>query len=119
MNLKKLHNLHVGIREGGGQLDPSPLLLTSFIQLTRYLAHIMSILCKYFQLIKTTCCLIGFHGNHSNIMTSLAAAILDFQIFIFFSYSNLYTENSEKQHLAIGIYKIVKSIVKLSVFRQK
>ena len=44
-----------------------------------------------FQLIETTCCLIGFHGNHSNIMTSLAAAILDFQIFSFF-----FTENSEK-----------------------
>ena len=49
-----------------------------------------------FQLIETTCCLIGFHGNHSNIMTSLAAAILDFQIFNFFSNSNLNTENSEK-----------------------
>ena len=49
-----------------------------------------------FQLIDTTCCLIGFHGNHSNIMTSLAAATLDFQIFKIFSNSNLKTENSEK-----------------------
>ena len=41
----------------------------------------------YFQLIDTTCCLIGFHGNHSNIMTSLVASILDFQIFkIFFKF---------------------------------
>ena len=39
----------------------------------------------YFQLIETTFCLIGFHGSHSNIMTSLAAAILDFH---FFSNSN-------------------------------
>ena len=37
--------------------------------------------------------LIGFHGS---IMTSLVAAILDFQIFKLFSYSNLNTENSEK-----------------------
>ena len=33
----------------------------------------------YFQLIETTCYLIGFHGNHSNMMTSQVAAILDFQ----------------------------------------
>ena len=32
----------------------------------------------YFQLIGTTCCLIGFHGSHNNIMTSLAAAIFHF-----------------------------------------
>ena len=40
--------------------------------------------------------LIGFHGNHSNIVTSLVAAILDFQIFKFWSYSYLNTENSDK-----------------------
>ena len=73
----------------------------------------------YFQLIEITCCLIGFHGNRSNIMTPPAAAILDFQIFKVFSNSNLNTENSEKQHLAMAIYKIVRSIVKLSVFMQK
>ena len=68
---------------GGGRVNPdtSPLLLTPFIQLTRYLAHIMSVFLWYFQLIETTCCLIGLHGNHSNIMMSLAAAVLDFQIF--------------------------------------
>ena len=73
----------------GGQSHPSPLLLTLFIRLTRYLT-------QYFQLIETTCCLIGFQGNHSNIMRSLATATLDFQIFNFFSNSNLNTENSEK-----------------------
>ena len=50
----------------------------------------------YFQLIDTIFCLIGFHGNHSNIMSSLTTAILDFQIFKFFSNSNLNTENREK-----------------------
>ena len=50
----------------------------------------------YFQLSIITWYLIGFHGNHSNIMTSLVAAILDFQIFNFFSYSNLNNENREK-----------------------
>ena len=73
----------------------------------------------YFQLIDTACCLIGFHGNHSNIRTSLAAAILDFQIFKIFSNSNLNTEIARKQRLAIEIYKIVRCIVKLSVFWKK
>ena len=50
----------------------------------------------YFQLSMVTWHLIGFHGNHSNIMTSLVANILDFQIFNFFLYSNLSTENSKK-----------------------
>ena len=50
----------------------------------------------YFQLSIVTWHLIDFHGNHSNIMTSLLAAILDFQILNLFSYSDLNTENSEK-----------------------
>ena len=48
----------------------------------------------HFQLIEISCCLTGFHGNHNNIMTSLAVAILNF-----FSYSNLNTENSEKNNI--------------------
>ena len=39
----------------------------------------------YFQLRGTTWYLIGFHGNNRKKMTSQAAAILDFQIFRFFS----------------------------------
>ena len=50
----------------------------------------------YFQLRIVSWHLIGFHGNHSNIMTSPVAANLDFQIFKLYSYSNLNTENSEK-----------------------
>ena len=45
-----LEKLYEGIRGGGGgvgQSNPSPLLLTSFIRLTRYLAHIMSVLCTF------------------------------------------------------------------------
>ena len=50
-----------------------------------------------FQLSIATWHLISFNSNHSNIMTSPAAATLDFQFFsIFFSYSNLNTEISEK-----------------------
>ena len=90
--VKKVTRRHGG---GGGHSEPSPLLLTPFIRLTRYLAHIMSVLCTI-KLIENTWCSIGFNANHSNIMTSLAAAILDLQIFNFFQKSNLNTENSEK-----------------------
>ena len=42
--LKKVARRHKG---GGVQSDPSPLLLTPFIRLTIYLAHIMSVLCTF------------------------------------------------------------------------
>ena len=71
----KKKKLQEGMRGGGGQSDP-PLFFKFLSIVTGHL--------------------IGFHGNHSNIMTSLVAAILDFQIFNFFSYSNLNTENSAK-----------------------
>ena len=80
---------------GGGSIEPLPSTFDTIHQIGQ-------IFCTYnerllnFQLIETTCCLIGFHGNQSNIMTSLAAAILDFQIFKFFSNSNLNTKDSEK-----------------------
>ena len=57
-------------------------------------------------------------------MMSQAAAILDFEIFRFFSNLNLILKMVRKQHLAIEIYKIAtiyckvstNFIVKLSVF---
>ena len=52
-------------------------------------------------------------------MTSPAAAILDFQIFNFFQIQIQTLKMVRKQHLAIGIYKIATSIVKLSVFGRK
>ena len=52
-------------------------------------------------------------------MTSLAAAILDFQIFQYFQIQIFTLKKVRDQHLAIGIYKILRSIVKLSAFRQK
>ena len=57
--------LHEGMRGGGGVLKLG-----------------MCNKCPvYFQLSIVTWLLIGFHGNHSNIITSSVAAILDFQIF--------------------------------------
>ena len=44
--VKKVTRRHKG-EGGGGQSDPSPLLLTPFIRLTRYLTHIMSVLCTF------------------------------------------------------------------------
>ena len=61
----------------------------------------------YFQLSIVTLHLIGFYGNHSNIMTPLVAAILDFQIFDFFHIQIKTLKIVRKQHLAIGIYKII------------
>ena len=77
--LKKVTRRHKG---GGGSIGPLPFTFDTI--------HLIDLI------FGTYCCLIGFHGNHSNIMTSLAAAILDFQSFKFFSNSNLNTENSEK-----------------------
>ena len=39
---------------------------------------------EYFQISIITWNLIGFHGNHNDIMTSVVAAILDYEIFFFF-----------------------------------
>ena len=41
---KKVTRRHKG---GGDQLDPYPLLLTPFVRLATYLAHIMSVLCTF------------------------------------------------------------------------
>ena len=99
-------------------IGPAPSIFKSIQPIDMKLA--MCNKCQiYFQLSIFTWHLIGFHGNYSNIMTSPAAAILDFQIFNIFSYSKLNTENSEKTTLVIGIYAVVRSIVKLSVFRRK
>ena len=68
---------------GGGSIGP---LLTTFdaIHPIDQIVGTYEKCSMYFQLIETTCCLIGFHDNHSNMMTILVAAILDFQILKFF-----------------------------------
>ena len=85
----KKKKLHEGIRGG-------PLSIFKSIQPIDMKLG-MCIKCPvYFQLSIVTWHLIGFHGNHSNIITSLVAAILDLQIFKFLSYLNLNAKNSEK-----------------------
>ena len=89
MKEKKVTQRH----EGGINRPPPPSIFKSIQPIDMKLG-----LCNkcpvYFQLSIVMWHLIGFHGNHSNIMTSLMAAILDFQIFDSFSYSNLNTESS-------------------------
>ena len=91
---KKVAQRHEG---GGGQSNsPSPYSQKYSIQPIDMKFGMCNKCPVYFQLSIVTWHLIGFHGNHSNIMMSLVATILDFQIFKYFSYSNLNTENSEK-----------------------
>ena len=58
----------------------------------------------YFQLIETTCCLLGLHGNHSHINDVTSGRHIGFSNFIF-SYIRI----------VFGIYKNVRFVVKLSV----
>ena len=53
-----------------GVIGPLPSTFDS-IHPIDYIFGIYNERSLYSQLIETTCCLIGFHGNHSNIMTSL------------------------------------------------
>ena len=90
----KKKQLHEGMR-GVNRTPPHPSIFKSIQPIDMELG--MCNKCPvYFQLSIVTWHLIRFHGNHSNIITSLVAAILDFQIFKLFSYLNLNTENSEK-----------------------
>ena len=63
----------------------------------------------YFQLIETTWCLIGFHGNNnqiSNVTSGRHLEFFDFQIL--FKFSFLYLKLTGKQHLAVEIYEIAR-----------
>ena len=114
MKKKNVTQRHGG---GGGAVNrTSPSIFKSIQPLDMKLG--MCNKCPvYFQLSIVTWHLVGFHGNHSNIMTSLMAVIiLDFQISIFFHIHILTLKIVTKQHLAIGICKIIRSIVKLSGF---
>ena len=85
------NKLHEGMR---GRVNRTPPSIFKSIQSIDMKLGMCDKCPVYFQL-SIAWHLIGFHGNHSNIMTSLVAAILDFQIFKYFSYSKLNTGNSE------------------------
>ena len=63
----------------------------------------------YFQLRETTRCLIGFHGNNSQVNDVTGGRHLGFLNFqILFKFSLLYFKMTRTQHLAVEIHKIVR-----------
>ena len=61
----------------------------------------------YFQLSETTWCLIGFHGNNSQINDVTGGRHLGFSNFqILLKFSLLYLRLMGKQHLAVEIHEI-------------
>ena len=61
----------------------------------------------HFQLSKTTWCLIGFHGNNSQINDVTGGRILGFSNFqILFKFSLFCLRLTGKQHLAVEIHEI-------------
>ena len=63
----------------------------------------------YFQLSGTTWCVIGFHGNNSQINGVTGGRLLGFLNFqILFKFLLLYFKIKRKEHLAVEIHKIVR-----------
>ena len=93
---------------GGGQSDPPPpLLLSTTIHPIDLKFGTYSKLRLYFQLSETTWCLIGFHGNNSQINDVTGGRHLGFLNFqILFKFSLLYLRLTGKQHLAVETHKI-------------
>ena len=61
----------------------------------------------YFQLSETTWCLIGFHGNNSQINDVIGGRHLEFSNFqILFKISLLYLGLTGKQHLKVEFHEI-------------
>ena len=112
---KKNHNINPGKYGVNGAL-PSTFDTIHQIDL---IVGTYKELSLYFQLIGTTWCLIGFHSNYNHINDVTSARHLGFSNFQIFLYSNWTLKMVKKQHFAIGLYKIVRSIVKLSIFRRK
>ena len=76
----KKKKLHEGMRGGEVSIGPPPSIFKSSQPIDMKLGICDKCL-VYFHLSIVTWHLIGFHGNHSNIMASLVATVLDFQIF--------------------------------------
>ena len=61
----------------------------------------------YFQLREITWCLIGFHGNNSQINDVTGGRLLGFSNFqILFKFSLFYLKLTGKQHLVVEIHEI-------------
>ena len=93
---------------GGGQSDP-PLSTFDTINPIDMKLGTCNKLHLYFQLSETTWCLIGFHGNNSQIDDVTGGRHLGFSNFqILFKFSLLYLKMTRKQHLAVEIHKNVR-----------
>ena len=90
----------------GGQSDPPPSTFDTIHPIDLKFGTYNK-LHWYFQLSKTTWCLVGFHGNNSQINDVTGGRHLGFSIFqILFKFSLLYLRLMGKQHLAVEIHEI-------------
>ena len=93
-------------RGGGGQSDPSSFTFDTIHSIDLKFGT-LSKFHLYFQLSETTWCLIGFHGNNSQINDVTDGRHLGFSKFqILFKFSLLYLRLTGKQHLAVEIQEI-------------
>ena len=90
---------------GGGQSDPPSTFDTIHPIGLKFGTY--DKLHLYFQLSETKWCLIGFHGNNSQINDVQGGRYLEFLNFkILFKFSFLYLRLTGKQHLAVEIHEI-------------
>ena len=91
----------------GGQPDPPPPSTFDTIRPIDLKFGTYNKLHLHFQLSETTWCLIGFHGNNSQINDVTGGRHLGFSNFqILFKFSLLYLKLTAKQYLAIEIHEI-------------
>ena len=90
----------------GGQSDPLPSTFDTIHPIDlKFGTH--NKLHLYFQLSETKWCLIGFHGNNSQINDVTGGRHLGFSNFqILFKFSLLCLRLTGKQHLAVEIHEI-------------
>ena len=95
-------------RGGGGSIGPPPPCTFDTIHPIELKFGTYNKLHLYFQLSETTWCLIGFHGNNSQINDVTGGRLLVFSNFqILFKFSLLYLRLTGKPHLAFKIHEIV------------
>ena len=91
----------------GGQSDPPPPSTFDTVHPNDLKFGTYNKLHLYFQLSETTWCLIGFHGNNSQIYDVTGGRHLGFSNFqILFKFSLLYLRLTGKQHSAVEIHEI-------------
>ena len=94
---------------GGSQSDPPPPSTFGTIHPIDLKFGTYNTLHLYFQLSEIRCCLIGFHGNNSQINDVTSGRHLGFSNFqILIKFSLLYLRLTGKQHLVVEIHEIGK-----------